>query len=212
MGVVGAGSDTRGLFAGGESPKTNVIDYVTISSNSSPTATDFGDLTNSRKGGGATSDKTTAVFMGGESGETTMDYVTIGATTIPVGTASTFGTMSQGSYGGGSGTISNGTRGIFAIGGSTTSGGYNNTIIYITIATPSSSTDFGDLSQGRSDPAQAGDSTRGVFAGGKYQAGAGSVVTKIDYITISSNSSPTATNFGDLTAGRSGTTGVSDGQ
>ena len=40
----------------------------------------------------------------------------------------------------------------------------------------------------------------------------GSGVTKIDYITISSNSSPTATTFGDLTSARYATAGLSDGQ
>jgi hypothetical protein len=203
-GVVGAGSDTRGLFAGGESPKVNIIDYITIATLGN--ATDFGDLTVARKGGGATSDKTKAVFLGGESGETTMDYVTIATPANAV----SFGTMSQGSYGGHSGTISNGTRGIFAIGGSTASGGYNNTIIYITIATPSNSTDFGDLTQGRADGGQCGDSTRGVFGGGKFTSGGSSGVNVIDYITIDTTGN--ATDFGDLTSARYATAGLGDGQ
>ena len=203
-GVVGAGSDTRGLFAGGESPKVNIIDYITIATLGN--ATDFGNLTVARKGGGATSDKTKAVFLGGESGETTMDYVTIAT----LANAVSFGTMSAGSYGGHCGTISNGTRGVFAIGGSTASGGYNNTIIYITIATPANATVFGDLTQGRADGGQAGDSTRGVFAGGKTSSGSSNVATTIDYITISTLGN--ATDFGDLTAARNLTTGLSDGQ
>jgi hypothetical protein len=201
-GVVGAGNDTRGLFAGGESSYSNVIDYVTIANLGN--ATDFGNLTVARKQGGATSDKTKAVFIGGEGGETTMDYVTIATPSNAV----SFGTFTQGSYGGHCGTISNGTRGIFAIGGSTASGGYNNTIIYITIATPSVAEDFGDLTQGRSDGGQVGDSTRGVFGGGKYQSGSTSGSATTDYITIATLGN--ATDFGDLTSARYALAGVSD--
>jgi hypothetical protein len=205
-GVVGAGNDTRGLFAGGESPKVTSIESITI--NTASSGSTYGDLTNSRKGGGATSDKTRAIFLGGESGETTMDYVTIATR----GTASTLdiGTFTQGSYGGHCGTISNGTTGLFAIGGSTASGNYSNIIVYKTIATAANATSFGTLTTGRSDGGQAGDSTTGVFAGGKTIPGASNVTTTIEYRTIAT-ASESAT-FGILTASRNGMAGLSDGQ
>jgi len=204
-GVVGAGNDTTGLFAGGESPKVTSIESITIDTASN--ASSYGNLSVARKGGGATSDKTRAIFLGGESGETTMDYVTI----ANGGTASTgIGTFSQGSYAGHCGTISDGTRGIFAIGGSSASGGYNIKIVYKTIATTANATDFGNLTQGRSDGGQVGDSTRGAFGGGKYTSGGTSGVTTIDYITIATAGN--ATSFGSLTSARYATTGLSDGQ
>ena len=66
------------------------------------------------------------------------------------------------------------------------------------------------MTQGRADGGQAGDSTRGVFAGGKTSSGSSNVATTIDYITISTLGN--ATDFGDLTAARNLTTGLSDGQ
>ena len=203
-GVVGAGNDTRGIFAGGESPKQGIIDYVTIAT--AGNATDFGDLTSNRKGGGVTSDKTKAVFLGGESGETTIDYVTIDTPA----NATAWGTLTAGSYAGHSGTISDGTTGIFAIGGSSASGSYNNTIVYKTIATNANALDFGDLTSGRGDGGQAGDSTRGIFAGGKTTGGSSNVTTAIDYITIATAGN--ATSFGSLTVARNMMAGLSDGQ
>lgn len=192
--------------------KTNRIAYITI--DTTGTVTDFGDLTVARKGLGASSDGTTAIFMGGESGETTMDYVTIGTASTACQvwgyqTGNTY-TLSGGSYNAGNGVISNGVRGVMALGGSTSSGNYLTTIEYITFATPANSADFGDLSQGRSTPMQCSDGSRGVWGGGKYTNGGGSSVTRIDYLNIATPDG-TASEFGDLSASRyAGMGGVSD--
>ena len=203
-GVVGAGNNTRGIFGGGESPKQGIIDYVTIATEGN--ATDFGDLTSNRKGGGVTSDKTKAVFLGGESGETTIDYVTIDTPA----NATAWGTLTAGSYAGHSGTISDGTTGIFAIGGSTASGSYNNTIVYKTIATSANALDFGDLTSGRGDGGQCSNGVRGVIAGGKTTGGASNVTTAIDYITIATSGQ--VTGFGSLTVARNMMAGCSDAE
>jgi hypothetical protein len=192
--------------------KTNRISYITI--DTTGTVTDFGDLTVARKNLGASSDGTTAIFMGGESGETTMDYVTIGTSSTACQvwgyqTGNTY-TLSGGSYNAGNGVISNGVRGVMALGGSTISGNYLNTIEYITFATPANSADFGDLYQGRSSPMQCSDGSRGVWGGGKYTNGGGSSVTRIDYLNIATPDG-TSTKFGDLSASRyAGMGGISD--
>ena len=203
-GVVGAGNNTRGIFGGGESPKQGIIDYVTIAT--AGNATDFGDLTSNRKGGGVTSDQTKVVFLGGESGETVMDYVTIDTPA----NATAWGTLTAGSYAGHSGTISDGTTGIFAIGGSSASGSYNNTIVYKTIATNANALDFGDLTSGRGDGGQCSNGVRGVIAGGKTSGGASNVTTAIDYITIATAGN--ATSFGSLTVARNMMAGCSDAE
>jgi hypothetical protein len=106
------------------------------------------------------------------------------------GNASDFGNMSSGGYGN-KGMASNGTRAVF--GGVGYVGGFGNptTIDYYTTATPSNSTDFGDLTVGR-NPAALSNGTYAVFAGG------GATVNTIDYITIASTGN--ATDFGDTLA------------
>lgn len=106
------------------------------------------------------------------------------------GNASDFGNMSSGGYGN-KGMASNGTRAVF--GGVGWVGGMGNptTIDYYTTATPSNSTDFGDLTVGR-NPAALSNGTYAVFAAG------GATVNTIDYITIASTGN--ATDFGDTLA------------
>jgi len=84
-----------------------------------------------------------------------------------------------------------GGRGLFGGGVSTI-----DTIDYVTIATPSGATDFGDLPVGRYGLAACSDGTKGVWAGGSGNT------NTIDYVTIASPSN--ATDFGDLTVGRYG--------
>lgn len=83
-----------------------------------------------------------------------------------------------------------GIRGVFA-------GGYNTnrTVMdYISIDTDGNATDCGDLSTQFAGGAGAGNSTRGLFAGGYFTN------TLIQYITIAT--AGTSTNFGNLTLGR----------
>ena len=97
-----------------------------------------------------------------------------------------------------------GSRGIFA--GGYSSGGVDNAIDYITIASTGNATDFGDLTVARNQaPASMSNGTRGVFAGGRTSTS----VNTIDYITIASTGN--ATDFGDLTVDRLQAAGASNG-
>jgi len=140
--IGGAGSLTRGLFAGGNAT-TDVIDYITISTTGN--ATDFGNLTVAR---GSTpagcSNGTRALFGGGGlSGSpyvsNIIDYVTIDTT----GNATDFGDLSANILDLAS--CANDVRGVWA-GGNTT---VLDVIQYVTIASTGNSTDFGDLTVAR---------------------------------------------------------------
>lgn len=83
-----------------------------------------------------------------------------------------------------------------------------NVIQYVTMASTGNSIDFGDLIGSTEHNFTAtSDSTYGVFAGGRTDAGAGSNV--IQYITIQSLGN--ATDFGDLTVARYSLGGLSNG-
>jgi hypothetical protein len=90
---------------------------------------------------------------------------------------------------------SDATRGLFG-GGRNNPYAYNDVIDYITIATTSNATDFGDLTNGRYELSSCSDGTTGVWAGDDS-----SPYNAIDYVTISTPAN--ATDFGDLTTGRS---------
>ena len=94
-----------------------------------------------------------------------------------------------------------GGRGVF--GGGNTSG---NTMDYITIATPSNATDFGDLTVSRLYIDAVSSITRGVFGGG-WNGSANE--DTMDYITFATPSN--ATDFGNLTVARHALAGVSSG-
>ena len=178
----------RGVWMGGYSI-TNVIDYIAI--NSPGNATDFGDLTAPRFGGGAVSNGSRACYGGGKTtGEVAsniIDYVTIATT----GDATDFGDVSAGRSA--MTGLSNATRGIFAGG---YQGGYINTIEYITIASTGNATDFGDLlgTTGMQGPAGCSSKNdRGLFCGGHDADGPTNI---IQYITITTTGN--GTDFGDL--------------
>ena len=185
----------RGVFGGGHT-NVNNIDYLDLTTPGN--ASDFGDLTVARNYiKGAVSDKTYAVFAGGNSGSylNTMDYITISTT----GNASDFGDMTVGGlyY---AGNMSDGTTGFFA-GGATTSGSTNQ-IQKITIASPGNATDHGDLLSANNNIASCCDNTHAILGGD------GSQTNVIQ--TFSMASASNATDFGDLTLGRGNASGVSD--
>ena len=88
-----------------------------------------------------------------------------------------------------------GGRGIFA--GGRYSNNYRNNIEYITIDTPSNSTDFGDLTVARRDFSGCSSGSRGVFASG--ESSSNTFTDIMDYITIATPGN--ATDFGDLVMG-----------
>jgi hypothetical protein len=114
------------------------MDYITIGSTGN--ATDFGDLTQARYDGGATSSTTRSVVGAGTdagpSQYNVLDYVTIAST----GDATDFGDLTD-SRGGLAGCTGNSLRGVWAGGQSPT----RNTMDYITIASTGNAADFGDL-------------------------------------------------------------------
>ena len=175
----------RGVFnAGYIGSNTNVLDYVTIDTTGN--ATDFGDLTVSRRNAGVCANKTRGIICGGYSSDysNVIDYITIAT----AGNAVDFGDFGD--------TATNGIMGIGSetracFGGGETS--MTNRIAYVTIATPSNSTDFGDLSVSRKGGGTTGDGTKGIFMGGEEGGVAG---VTMDYITIATTGN--ASDWGDL--------------
>ena len=93
------GSSIRGIFAGGYNPAgspVNLMDYITISSTGN--AQDFGDMSLTRGGVGASSNATRATFAGGSnpSAKNNIEYVTIAST----GNALDFGDLISTMYAG----------------------------------------------------------------------------------------------------------------
>ena len=197
----------RGLFSAGETSsgtRVNTIDYVDLTS--AGNATDFGDLTVGRSSVSSTSSTSRSVFILGFDGTNSrneMDYVSPATT----GNASDFGDYVFAGSGSNSGVISNNTTGIYGGAFSAASSNRVNNISKITIATTGNATDFGDLSNGRSDLAAGTDVTRGVFMGGR-DATTSAAINTIEYITIASDGN--ATDFGDLITAKRKNIGTSD--
>lgn len=189
---------TRGVIAGGNTSFTqqNTIDYIDIGTTGN--ATDFGDLTETKDlNRSGPSSVTRGIFATGTGETNEIEYITIATT----GNGTDFGNYHT--YVGSRSGYSDSTRGIFA--GGETGGGatrYNN-IEYITIASTGNGTDFGDLTQARYESQGCANTTRGVSAGGNFNASGGGAVNTIDYVTIQTTGN--ATDFGDLTQQRDGT-------
>ena len=99
---------------------------------------------------------------------------------------------------------SSSTRGVFATGTATNpSPAFTNTIDYITIATTSNATDFGDLNYATRNLGGVSSGTRGIFAGGGDNP---ALVDHISYITIATTGN--AADFGNLLAAIKATAGV----
>ena len=188
-------SSTRGVFGGGNvfplsPPRTNVIQYITISSTGD--AQDFGDLSIDKNNLASCSNSTRGVFGGGVTPTpattvlNTIEYITISST----GDAIDFGDLSANTAS--IGACSSSTRGVFG-------GAYN--AEYITISSAGNASDFGDLTQARAGLGACSNSTRGIFAGGNYNPGSGLVRANIiDYVTIATLGN--AQDFGDLSVGK----------
>ena len=185
----GIGSLVRGIFGGGyisASPGTNIIDYFTFSNTGN--AADFGDLTVARDQTGGASNSTRGTFGGGYLTSNVIDFITMAS----IGNATDFGNLLVGVRAGAG--AASATRGLFG-GGYFASpiSGIGNIIEFITFATTSNATDFGDLSQARRNSGATSSQTRALFAGGFTPT----QVNTIDYVTISSAGN--AADFGDLT-------------
>ena len=97
---------------------------------------------------------------------------------------------------------SSSTRGVWSGGGGynpgSPTGAYVNFIDFVTIATPSNATDFGDQTAEKGYHAGLSNETRGIIAGG-YNDSVGKIDV-IEFITIATAGN--AQDFGDLTAAR----------
>ena len=190
MGPVNNG--TRGAWGGGYAGgDVNTIDYITIATVGN--ATDFGDRTVIAYVIAGVSSSSRGVFGTGyksSGGVNTniIDYITIAT----VGNATDFGDLNTPLIRGSSG-ASDGSRGLFSSGYSDSPAGQQNVIVYITIATPGNSTDFGDLTETKNNTASCSDGTKGLCGGGQ-PSGFSNV---IDYVTIATVGN--AIDFGDLT-------------
>jgi len=197
----------RGIIGGGEEASYSLTsEYISISTPGN--STNFGDLTVARMSLSACSDSTYGLWAGGISFTGSMpfnywnviDYLTFAT----IGNGSDFGDLTIGRTR--PAACSDGTYGLFGAG----EGGdgialleAGNVIDYVTIATPSSATDFGDhtfIGWGK-ELAAAADATYGLFAGGYVNDGTSSYNNfAIDYVTIATPGN--ALDFGDLTAQR----------
>jgi hypothetical protein len=184
----GFGSDTRGIFAGGQGDPRDSIQYITIASTGN--ATVFGSLTSEdfSQGSGGFSSTTRGVLAESSNQNTNnIDYLTIAST----GNSTNFGTygspLDRNDFCG----ASNSTRGLFAGGWDGSSSNYN-VIDYVTIASTGNTTDFGDLTLSRRGLGGAASSTRAIFMGGST----GTIRNTIDYVEIASTGN--AADFGDL--------------
>ena len=190
-------ASARGVFmGGGNTPRVNTIDYVTISTLGD--ATDFGDISapSYHHTGGASN--TRGIIGGGLNPANTnlIEYIVIQST----GNTKDFGDLSSAieQMGG----ASNSTRCLFA-GGYTTE--HVNTIDFITISTSGNAFDFGDLTATKRGQGGLASPNRALFAAGANPG----VSVNIDYVTIMSTGN--AVDFGDISGsgGRQGNNGCS---
>ena len=200
-------SSTRGIWCGGyknpggSSNRTNVIQYVEISTLGN--ALDFGDITVIQVSQAAASSPTRAIFSGGYQSPHQYEMVTIASK----GNAVRFGDMAavRARHDG----CSNGTRAVF--GGGRSGGGFQieGRLEYITIASEGNGIEFGTLSKiDRNMLASASNKTRGLFAGGYDPNTSPTNSNVIDFITFSSLGN--AQDFGDLIEEKRGVSGLSD--
>jgi len=192
----------RGIVMGGRTAggNTNRVEFFTVDIASD--ATDFGDLTQTRRRSQGCASATRSFMFGGSNPDGSshyniIDFITFSST----GDATDFGdqTTELRSSGG----LSNATRGIQ--GGGTEgypSGSYKNIIEFITMSSSGNTVDFGDLTLARDYPGSVNSPTRGVFAGGAQYP---SFYNNIDFITIASTGN--AQDFGDLVSPAQGVAG-----
>ena len=202
----GASGKTRFVMHLGDTspgPLVNTVEYVEFQTKGN--AADFGDLTQARRLDGSVCNDNRAVFGGGKTPtlQNTIDYITIGT----LGNGSDFGDL-QSATQGASQMINSTTRGLFAGGRRDPGAAYSDTTGYITIASTSNTTDFGNLSVARQYASAASSSTRGVAMGGETPGSAPGGVNTMDYFTIASTGN--ALDFGDLTVARRAGFGMSN--
>ena len=138
-------STTRGIVAGGGTPRTKVIQFITIATKGN--ALNFGELSQEASRVTGFSSPTRGLSAGGfnNTPSATKSNVIEFVTIATLGNATDFGDLLTQRYTPGSG--SSKTRGVVA--GGNTQPGYTNAIEFVTIASAGNASDFGDLTQAR---------------------------------------------------------------
>ena len=197
----GAGSRTRGVWAGGQtnSPVVfdNTIDFVTFSSTGN--ASDFGDLNNRVIGNSQLSNNIRGLSFSGNADPANITQ--IDAITMAVeSNAFDFGDLSQ--YRNYMGACASTTRGLMV--GGTVSPARVNTIEFVTIMSTGDSQDFGDLAfttnAGNTQVFNsicASNATRAIVFGGRDSNN--NNTNTIQFITIATTGN--SIEFGDVTSG-----------
>ena len=203
-------SRTRSFIMGGAMAAQQTEDISTNVFSSLGNGVKFGELTDKNYGNKGLSDATRGISAGGEgpsssAGLNMMEYITMAST----GEAKDFGDITAGLRIGLFSTM-NSTRGLY-IGGRTASPGtvaLHNTIDYVTIQTTGNTTDFGDLTAGRSAGGISGsvcNATRGFVVGGYNwpdEAPSSTLYNIIEYITTATLGN--SLDWGDLVTARNG--------
>tara|TARA_B100002019_G_scaffold283546_1_gene290072 strand:+ start:1274 stop:2632 length:1359 start_codon:yes stop_codon:yes gene_type:complete len=189
--VSGSGSNTRGIFGGGDPgpSSVDVIDYITIAS--SGDAIDFGNLSAAGRCSAGASSQTRSLFLGVNS-TNVIDFIEIQT----LGNAVDFGDIANGQSGSKGYAASSPTRYIYysaLVAGST--------IQFGTIASKGDTTTFGETNGAFKRKNCASNSIRAIFAGGYIQNPTTIQYDNIDFITISSEGN--AVDFGNLREARS---------
>ena len=198
---------SRAVFGGsytytGPYDKTNIIDYITITT--AGNAIDFGDLTETRGPAGAGSSRTRGLFCGGDINPSPLktsnvvDYITIAST----GNAVDYGDLTV-KGGHGAACMTNQTRLVLA--GRNTQDPSNhpgndlNNIDYTTIATTGSFIDFGDIDKPLYGISGCSNGIRGIISNGDEGPAYENTIKFITIPTVGSS-----TDFGESTASKSG--------
>lgn len=201
----------RGVLGGGwyelnqNMTRTRTIQYYDMTTTNN--ATSFGLLSVSRSDLAGTSSTSRGVFFGGDEVSNnfanTMEYITIATT----GNTTDFGNLTEARNR--LGATGNGTRGL-AFGGKldATNTSWSTTIDYVTIATTSDATDFGDHAYDISSACGVSDATRAVMSSGYTYNSWPSGVDEMQYVTIDTTGN--STTFGDQTLSRWSQAGASD--
>ena len=155
-------SPTRGVMCSGQIdgspyPRVNTIDFVTIASTGN--ATDFGDVTQKRRGAASASSNTRGVIAGGTdqpTAQNVIDFITIASEGNAVDFGDSIGSFPYRP----TGNVCNLTRGVLVAGGPA-SPFVGNIVEFITIATTGNGQDFGDLFQSTNDSGGACSDTHG---------------------------------------------------
>ena len=193
LAMAGMSNETRGVFAGGQSPSDDhivTIDYITIAS-TAQTRADFGDLTTDRRNASGLSSPVRGLIAGGQTPSVvnTIEFITLST----LGNSQDFGDLIEANSAI-NGCFSNPTRGLLGGGSAGT-----NLISYITIATLGNATDFGDLTVIRQEMGGVSSPTRGVFGGGRTSPS----TTELNHMdTVNIATQGDAFDFGDLNVAR----------